>query len=105
MTQEDRSYAYQTVQVVPATAPQTTVIAYQAARQEGVAWILWLGCCLGLFGLHRCYVGKWCSGIVWFFTAGLCGIGQLIDACFMRSVRSLRRRSHPHTTPRLVVVI
>jgi hypothetical protein len=86
MTQEDHPYAYQTVSVQPQSAPQTTVISYQPVRQLGVAWLLWLGCFFGLFGLHRCYVGKWCTGIIWFFTAGLCGIGQLVDACFMNSV-------------------
>ncbi|MGU3540407.1 TM2 domain-containing protein [Methylobacterium sp. A54F] len=49
-------------------------------RKSGfVAFVLW---CAGLFllaGLHRFYVGRFWTGLLWFFTLGLCGIGQLID--------------------------
>ena len=44
-----------------------------------VAFILWCGGLFLLCGLHRFYVGRFWTGILWFFTLGLCGIGQLID--------------------------
>jgi len=34
---------------------------------------------LGFFGIHRFYMGKWVSGIVWFCTGGLFTLGYLYD--------------------------
>ncbi len=42
-----------------------------------VAWILLAF--LGPFGVHRMYMGKWFSGIVYLLTLGLCGIGVIYD--------------------------
>lgn len=44
------------------------------------ALILCGGFMIGLPGLHRFYVGKIGTGLLWFFTGGLCGIGQIVDA-------------------------
>jgi TM2 domain-containing membrane protein YozV len=42
-----------------------------------LTWIL-LGF-LGVFGVHRFYMGKIFTGIIYFFTAGLFGVGWLYD--------------------------
>ena len=42
-----------------------------------VAWILLTF--LGIFGLHRFYMGKWATGILYLLTVGLLGIGVLYD--------------------------
>jgi TM2 domain-containing membrane protein YozV len=42
-----------------------------------VAWILLTF--LGLFGVHRMYMGKWLTGILYLLTLGLLGIGYLYD--------------------------
>lgn len=34
---------------------------------------------LGMFGAHKFYEGKVLMGIIYLFTAGLCGIGWLVD--------------------------
>ncbi len=53
------------------------------ARQSGIAYLLWLGGFLGLCGLHRFYMGRWVSGLLWLFTGGFCFVGQLIDLVAM----------------------
>ena len=52
-------------------------------RSVGWAYLLWLPSIFGICGLHRFYTGRWISGIVWFLTMGLCGIGQVVDLIFI----------------------
>lgn len=42
-----------------------------------LAWILLVF--LGLFGVHRMYMGKWLTGILYLLTGGLFGFGYIYD--------------------------
>ena len=42
-----------------------------------IAWILLTF--LGLLGIHRMYIGKWFTGILYLLTGGLLGLGYLYD--------------------------
>ena len=42
-----------------------------------VAWLLHTF--LGIFGIHRMYMGKWPTGILYLLTGGLLGFGYLYD--------------------------
>lgn len=46
-------------------------------------YLLWL---VGFTGAHRFYYGKPLTGALWFFTAGLLGVGWLIDAFLIPSM-------------------
>jgi len=42
-----------------------------------LAWILLTF--LGLFGVHRMYMGKWLTGLLYLVTGGLVGLGYIYD--------------------------
>jgi len=42
-----------------------------------LAWVLLTF--LGLLGIHRMYMGKWLTGIVYLLTGGIFGVGYLYD--------------------------
>ncbi len=46
----------------------------------GMAYLFWAASFFGMAGLHRFYLGKFGSGLVYFFTWGLFGFGTLYDA-------------------------
>ncbi len=69
------------------------------AYREGPGYLLWAGCFAGLFGLHRFYVGKWATGILWMLTGGLFMIGQIYDLLTMKKLvreANIRKGYLPH---------
>jgi len=51
------------------------------------AWILLTF--LGVFGIHRFYMGKWLTGIIYLLTGGILGLGYLYDLCTLNDQISL----------------
>ncbi|MDF1825378.1 MAG: TM2 domain-containing protein [Verrucomicrobiales bacterium] len=53
-----------------------------------VAWILLTF--IGYLGVHRMYMGKWLTGILYLCTAGLAGVGWVYDFCTLNTQISER---------------
>lgn len=61
------------------------------ATDYTVGWILLIF--LGVFGVHRMYMGKWITAIIYLFTFGLFGLGYLYDLCTLnRQIDEQNRR-------------
>ena len=51
---------------------------YRGGRKSyNLSWILLTF--LGIFGIHRFYLGKWITGLIWLCTGGLVLLGLLYD--------------------------
>lgn len=46
-----------------------------------IGYVLWFF--FGLLGVHRFYYGKPITGVIWFCTLGLLGVGWIVDAFLM----------------------
>lgn len=58
-------------------------VGYADTHSKIVGYLLWL---IGFTGAHRFYYGKPLTGILWFFTGGLLGIGWLVDLFLIPSM-------------------
>lgn len=47
---------------------------------KGTAYLLWCAGFLLVCGLHRFYLGKPITGVIWLLTGGVFLIGQIVDA-------------------------
>ena len=52
-------------------------------HSKTIGYLLWL---FGFTGAHRFYFGKPISGVIWFFTLGLLGVGWLVDLFLIPSM-------------------
>lgn len=56
-----------------------------------LAWILLTF--LGIFGIHRFYMGKWVSGLIYLLTVGIFGLGVVYDWCTLNDqIDDIHRR-------------
>ena len=66
-------------------------------KSSGTAFLLWLTCLFGVCGLHRFYMGRYGTGVLWLLTFGLLGIGQFIDLFLINGMVRKSNREDPYT--------
>ncbi len=77
----------------------------EAPYSTGLSYGLWCTGLLGACGIHRFYLGKVGTGVLWLLTGGLLGVGQIIDLLRMKSLvrkANIREGRIPH--PRQVAL-
>lgn len=63
--------------LIPAMDRQADLRFKKGKIDYSVAWILLTF--LGLFGIHRMYMGKWLTGLIYLFTGAIFGAGYIYD--------------------------
>lgn len=67
--------------------------------KTGAAYGFWCLFLAGLGGVHRLYLGKYGTGVLWLLTAGLFGVGQVVDLFRMKTLvadANIREGHLPH---------
>ena len=63
--------------LIPSMAREADLRFKKGKINYDAAWILLTF--LGFLGIHRMYMGKWMTGIIYLFTLGIFGIGYIYD--------------------------
>ena len=63
--------------LIPSMNRNAAVRFHAGDIDYNLAWVLLTF--LGLLGIHRMYMGKWLTGLLYLVTAGLAGVGYLYD--------------------------
>ena len=63
--------------LIPSMARNADLRFTEGLIDYNIAWVLLTF--LGLLGIHRFYLGKWVTGIIYLCTAGIFGIGYIYD--------------------------
>lgn len=77
----------------------------EAPYTTGLGYGLWCTGLLGVCGIHRFYMGKPVTGVLWLLTLGLLGVGQVVDLFRMKTlVRNANFRDGRISLPQQVTV-
>lgn len=79
--------------LIPAMDREADSTYVPGVHNYNIAWLLLTF--LGLFGVHRMYLGKWITGILYLLTGGLFFLGWLYDLWTLNSQVS-ERNAHSY---------
>lgn len=83
--------------LIPSMADKAEARYSTGPINYSLGWILLVF--LGLLGVHRMYMGKWLTGILYLLTLGLFGLGWLYDLWTLNSqIDERNRRALPLAT-------
>lgn len=74
--------------LIPQMERESTQRYSSGKYNYSIAWLLLTY--LGVFGVHRFYLGKWISGIIWLCTGGVFFMGYLYDFLNINEIVSER---------------
>ena len=63
--------------LIPSMDRNADIKYTQGAIDYDISWLLLTF--LGIFGVHRIYMGKWITGIIYLLTGALLGLGYIYD--------------------------
>ena len=78
--------------LIPGMNREADIRFHQGEIDFNVAWLLLAF--LGLFGIHRMYMGKWLTGLLYLVTGGLLGFGYIYDLWTLNDQISLANGEH-----------
>lgn len=79
--------------LIPGMDREADVRFLSGPLSYNLAWILLTF--LGLFGIHRFYMGKWFTGLIYLLTGGIAGLGILYDFWTLNEQVSMCNRKVP----------
>lgn len=84
---------------VNVNVPAASQAEHAPPYSTGLSYGLWCAGLAGACGIHRLYLGKFGTGVLWLLTFGLLGVGQVIDLLRMKSLvkdANIREGRVPH---------
>ncbi|MBU4264087.1 MAG: TM2 domain-containing protein [Proteobacteria bacterium] len=78
--------------LIPSMDRQADLRFKKGKIDYSAAWILLTF--LGLFGIHRMYMGKWLTGLIYFLTGAIFGAGYIYDFWTLNTQVSFLNMQH-----------